>query len=258
MLDRVIDIAAWPLPAQHQEALLKRRIGLGWTGLADALLMLNLSYDTPQARAMAARMARVLRDTAIMASIDLALELGPFPAFRPDRLDPGVVSPESFMGRLPEPLRERARLLGLRNSHLLALAPTGSISIACADNVSPGIEPVWAWTIARPVRDRDARLHTLHLEDHAWRLYRHRFGPDARRPRHFKLAHQVSPQDHLAMVAEVAPFIDGGISKTVNVPETTSREAVQDLFLRAWRDGVKGLTVFRSRTSLQEGSACAA
>lgn len=257
MLDRVIDLTAWPLPAQRQEALLKRRMGLGWTGLADALLMLNLSYDTPQARAMAARMARVLRDTAIMASIDLALELGPFPAFRPHRLDPGVLSPASFMGRLPEPLRERARLLGLRNSHLLALAPTGSISIACADNVSPGIEPVWAWATARQIRDRNARLHTLHLEDHAWRLYRHRFGPDARRPQHFKVAHQVSPQDHLAMMAEVAPFIDGGISKTVNVPETTSRKAVSDLLVQAWRCGLKGLTVFRSTASRQAGAACA-
>ncbi len=252
MLDRVIDLTDWPLPQHKTEALRKRRVGVGWTGLADALCMLNLGYDEPAGRAMASRMACALRDAALEASCELARELGPFPAFDPRALDPATLAPDSFMGRLPQALRDRIRQGGLRNSHLLAIAPTGSISVACADNVSPGIEPIWACRQAREVRDRDGRSHVKNFEDHAWRLYQQLKGPQEASPPHFKRAHDVAPCDHVAMVAAVAPFIDGGISKTVNLQSHTSVETVQGLFIQAWQQGLKGLTIYRSRDTAPE------
>lgn len=154
MLDNVLDETVWPLPQQQEEAANKRRIGLGFTGLGDALIMLGLRYDTPAARAMARRISEVMRDAAYGASVELAKERGAFPLFNADL----YLSRGSFASRLPADLKERIRAHGLRNSHLLSIAPTGTISLAFADNASNGIEPPFSWTYTRRKREAGSFL----------------------------------------------------------------------------------------------------
>ncbi|MBX3638297.1 MAG: adenosylcobalamin-dependent ribonucleoside-diphosphate reductase [Rubrivivax sp.] len=246
MLDNVLDLTPWPLPQQQQEARRKRRVGLGFTGLGDALIMLGLRYDTPAAREMAARIAEAMRDAAYDASADLAAERGAFPLFNADLLFAGG----RFASRLPAPLREKIRRQGLRNSHLVSIAPTGTISLAFADNASNGIEPPFSWTYTRKKRQADGSTREYAVEDHAWRLWRHLKGADAPLPAAFVTALEMSAQDHAAMVAAVAPFIDSAISKTVNVPEDYPYEQFQDLYLQAWAGGAKGLATYRPNSVL--------
>ena len=214
MLDNVLDVTVWPLPQQQEEARNKRRVGLGFTGLGDALIMLNLRYDTQQARDMARQISESMRDAAYDASVELARERGAFPLFNADL----YLSGQRFASRLPAALKERIRAHGLRNSHLLSIAPTGTISLAFADNASNGIEPAFSWTYTRKKRMVDGSFKEYAVEDHAWRLYRHLFGEDAELTPAFVTALEMSAQAHEAMVAAVAPFIDTAISKTVNVP----------------------------------------
>ncbi len=246
MLDDVIDVTHWPLPRQHDEARNKRRIGLGFTGLGDALVMLNLRYDSEPARAAARRIAEVLRDAAYAASVDLAMERGPFPLFNADLF----LQRGRFASRLPAPLKERIRAHGLRNSHLLSVAPTGTISLAFADNVSNGIEPAFSWTYLRKKREAAGTFKEYAVEDHAWRLYRHLKGPDAPLTPAFVTALQMSAEAHQQMVAAVAPCVDTSISKTVNVPADYPYAEFQDLYLQAWRAGLKGLATFRPNSVL--------
>ena len=168
MLDNVLDVTVWPLRHQREQSREKRRIGLGFTGLGDALVMLNLRYDSEAARQMARRIATLLRDTAYDASVDLARERGAFTRFDAGRFLGG----EGFASRLPQALRERIREHGLRNSHLLAIAPAGTISLAFADNVSNGIEPVYGWQCTRHVCLGEGHVHDHAVEDHAYRLFR--------------------------------------------------------------------------------------
>jgi ribonucleoside-diphosphate reductase alpha chain len=246
MLDNVLDITCWPLPRQAEEASGKRRVGLGFTGLGDALAMLNLRYDTPAARAAAARIAQQLRDAAYGASSDLAAERGAFPLFNADL----YLSRGTFASRLPAALKERIRVSGMRNSHLLSIAPTGTISLAFADNASNGIEPPFAWSYTRRKRDADGGFTEYAVEDHAWRLYRHLKGADAPLPPAFVTALEMSAQAHEEMVAAVAPHVDTGISKTVNVPSDYPYADFQDLYLRAWTSGLKGLATYRPNAVL--------
>ncbi|MDH3209564.1 MAG: adenosylcobalamin-dependent ribonucleoside-diphosphate reductase, partial [Burkholderiaceae bacterium] len=214
MLDNVLDITVWPLPQQQEEARNKRRVGLGFTGLGDALVMLGLRYDSEPARAMARRIAAAMRDAAYEASVELARERGAFPLFNADL----YLSGGNFSSRLPLSLREQIRTHGLRNSHLLSIAPTGTISLAFADNASNGIEPAFSWTYTRKKRKPDGSFSEHAVEDHAWRVYRHLRGADAPLTPAFVSALELSAADHTAMVAAVAPCIDSAISKTVNVP----------------------------------------
>lgn len=246
MLDNVLDVTVWPLPQQHEEARRKRRVGLGFTGLGDALVMLNLRYDTEPARAMAARISEVMRDAAYEASADLAKERGAFPLFNADLLLAGG----RFAARLPAPLREKIRAQGLRNSHLLSIAPTGTISLAFADNASNGIEPAFSWTYTRKKRQPDGSFKEYAVEDHAWRLYRHLKGAEAPLTPAFVTALEMSAQAHAAMVAAVAPFVDSAISKTVNVPGDYPYADFQDLYLQAWKSGLKGLATYRPNAVL--------
>jgi ribonucleoside-diphosphate reductase alpha chain len=246
MLDNVLDLTPWPLPQQQQEARRKRRVGLGFTGLGDALIMLGLRYDTLAAREQAARIAELLRDAAYDASADLAAERGAFPLFNADLLFAGG----RFASRLPAPLREKIRRQGLRNSHLVSIAPTGTISLAFADNASNGIEPPFSWTYTRKKRQADGSTREYQVEDHAWRLWRHLKGADAPLPAAFVTALEMSAQDHAAMVAAVAPYVDSAISKTVNVPEDYPYEQFQDLYLQAWAGGAKGLATYRPNSVL--------
>jgi ribonucleoside-diphosphate reductase alpha chain len=246
MLDNVLDITFWPLERQAEEARSKRRIGLGFTGLGDALVMLGLRYDTEPARAAAARIAEAMRDAAYAASADLAVERGEFPLFNRDL----YLSRGTFASRLPAPLKERIRATGLRNSHLLSIAPTGTISLAFADNASNGIEPPFSWTYTRKKRMADGTFKEYAVEDHAWRLYRHIKGEDAPLTPAFVTALQMSAQAHETMVAAVAPYVDTAISKTVNVPADYPYADFQDLYLQAWKSGLKGLATYRPNAVL--------
>jgi ribonucleoside-diphosphate reductase alpha chain len=244
MLDNVLDVTAWPLERQREEAMNKRRVGLGFTGLGDALIMLRLKYDTAEARAMAARISQAMRDHAYLASVELARERGAFPLFNADL----YLSGTSFATRLPEDLKALIREHGLRNSHLLSIAPTGTISLAFADNASNGIEPPFSWTYTRRKRV-DNGWQEYPVEDHAYRRYRAMFGDKSVEPSHlpsyFVTALEMSAKAHQQMVAVVAPFIDTSISKTVNVPEDYPYAEFQDLYFDAWKSGLKGLATYR-------------
>ena len=246
MLDNVLDVTVWPLPQQQQEARNKRRVGLGFTGLGDALVMLNLRYDTPEARAMARRISETMRDAAYEASSELARERGSFPLFNADL----YLSGNTFASRLPQAVKDRIRANGLRNSHLLSIAPTGTISLAFADNASNGIEPAFSWTYTRKKRMPDGSFKEYAVEDHAWRLYRHLKGEKAPLTNAFVTALEMSAKAHEAMVAAVAPCIDTAISKTVNVPADYPYEDFQHLYLDAWQSGLKGLATYRPNAVL--------
>ena len=246
MLDNVLDATVWPLPQQQQEAASKRRVGLGYTGLGDALVMLNLRYDSAAARDMGRQISEHLRDVAYQASNDLAQERGAFPLFNADL----YLSGQNFATRLPAELKKRIHKHGLRNSHLLSIAPTGTISLAFADNASNGIEPAFSWTYNRKKRMPDGSFKEYAVEDHAWRLYRHMFGPDAPLTDAFVTALEMSAQAHEEMVAAVAPFIDTAISKTVNVPADYPYEDFQGLYTQAWQSGLKGLATYRPNSVL--------
>jgi ribonucleoside-diphosphate reductase alpha chain len=241
MLDNVLDVTAWPLKAQHEEAMNKRRVGLGFTGLGDALIMLRLRYDTDEARRAAARISEAMRDAAYRASSELARERGAFPLFNADM----YLSGTSFAARLPQELKVLIRKQGIRNSHLLSIAPTGTISLAFADNASNGIEPPFSWTYTRKKRMADGTLKEFPVEDYAWRLYKHGGGDVSALPPYFVTALELSAASHKDMVAAVAPYIDTSISKTVNVPENYPYSDFQDLYFAAWKSELKGLATYR-------------
>jgi len=241
MLDDVLTVTPWPLRQQDAESTAKRRVGLGYTGLGDALAMLRLRYDTADARSMAARITEFMRDRAYLASVELAKERGAFPMFNADL----YLSGGNFASRLPNEIKDQIRKHGIRNSHLLAIAPTGTISLAFADNASNGIEPPFSWTYTRKKRMGDGTHKEFRVEDHAWRLYRHMFGEDTKLPDYFVTALEISAQAHQEMVAAVAPFIDTSISKTVNVAEDYPYAEFEDLYMKAWKSGLKGLATYR-------------
>ncbi len=241
MLDNVLDVTHWPLEQQQDEARAKRRVGLGFTGLGDALIMLGLKYDTAEARAMATKISEFMRDRSYLASVDLARERGAFPLFNADL----YLSGGNFASRLPAEVKEQIRRHGLRNSHLLSIAPTGTISLAFADNASNGIEPPFSWVYTRKKRMSDGTLKEYSVEDYAWRLYKHLGGDSAKLPEYFITALEISAQAHKDMVAAVAPCIDTAISKTVNVPEDYPYGEFEDLYLTAWKAGLKGLATYR-------------
>src|SRR3954464_642018 len=175
MLDNVLEVTAWPLEQQRNEAMAKRRVGLGFTGLGDALIMLRLRYDGDEARRMAATISEAMRDAASRGSVELARERGAFPLFNADL----YLSSTSFATRLPEEIKSLVRKHGLRNSHLLSIAPTGTISLAFADNASNGIEPPFSWFYKRRKRMPDDSMKEFVVEDHAYRLFKHKHGIDA-------------------------------------------------------------------------------
>ena len=246
MLDNVLDATHWPLPQQQAEAANKRRVGLGFTGLGDALIMLGLRYDTDEARKTAAKISEFMRDRAYLASVDLAKERGAFPLFNADL----YLSGGNFASRLPQHIKDAIRKHGIRNSHLLSIAPTGTISLAFADNASNGIEPPFSWTYTRKKRMADGTHKEYAVEDYAWRLYKHQGGDVAKLPDYFVTALEISAQAHEQMVAAVASYIDTSISKTVNVPADYPYAEFEDLYLVAWKSGLKGLATYRPNAVL--------
>lgn len=246
MLDNVLDLTVWPLPEQAREAQNKRRVGLGFTGLGDALIMMKVRYDSEEGRRLAARLAEAMRDAAYDASVDLAIEKGAFPLFDADK----YLAAPHCASRLPEKIQSRIRKHGIRNSHLLSIAPTGTISLAFADNASNGIEPPFSWFYTRKKRMADGGMQEYLVEDHAYRLWRMMGGDTERLPDYFVSALAMSAQDHMQMVAAVAPYIDTAISKTVNVPADYPFEDFESLYLDAWRAGLKGITTYRPNNVL--------
>jgi len=246
MLDNVLDATHWPLEQQHDEAMNKRRVGLGFTGLGDALIMLRLKYDNPEARAMATKISEFMRDRSYLASVELAKERGPFPLFNADL----YLSGGNFASRLPQDVKDQIRKHGLRNSHLLSIAPTGTISLAFADNASNGIEPPFSWTYTRKKRMADGTHKEYAVEDYAWRLYKHMGGDTSKLPEYFITALEISAQAHEEMVAAVAPYVDTSISKTVNVPADYPYADFEDLYMAAWKSGLKGLATYRPNSVL--------
>ncbi|MEC5212987.1 ribonucleoside-diphosphate reductase alpha chain [Polaromonas sp. CG_9.5] len=245
-LDNVLEVTFWPLPQQQAESSAKRRIGVGFTGLGNALTMLRLRYDAPEGRDMAARIAERLRDAAYAASVALAAEKGAFPKFDAD----GYLAPGTFASRLPAELQQAIRAGGIRNSHLLSIAPTGTVSLAFADNASNGIEPAFSWMYKRKKRESDGSTTEYAVEDHAWRLYRELGGNMDQLPDYFVSALEMSATSHIAMMQAVQPFIDTAISKTVNVPADCAYDDFKSLYQQAWRARLKGLATYRPNAIL--------
>jgi ribonucleoside-diphosphate reductase alpha chain len=243
-LDNVLDLTFWPLPQQKAEAAAKRRIGVGFTGMGDTLAMLRLRYDEEDGRAMAQKIARGMRDAAYAASVELAKEKGAFPAFKAD----GYLQEGTFASRLDEPLKAAIRKHGIRNSHLLSIAPTGTVSLAFADNASNGIEPPFSWTYRRRKREGDGSVTEYDVEDHAWRTFRALGGDTTKLPPYFVSALAMPASSHIAMMEAVQPFVDTAISKTVNVPVDYPYEDFKSLYREAWHAGLKGLATYRPNT----------
>ena len=239
MMDNTIDVSGFPLDEQLQEARAKRRIGLGMTGLADALMMSGLRYGSNEAAELAGDWARQINRAAYITSANLAQEKGAFPLFDHDAYLAGET-----VCALDEDVRDLIGQHGIRNALLTSIAPTGTISLV-ADNVSSGIEPVFAHSYTRKVREPDGSIREEEVSDHAVRLFRAMFGAETELPDYFVTAQDLTPAEHVRMQAAVQHFVDSAISKTVNVPEDISFEAFQEVYRDAYRSGCKGCATYR-------------
>jgi ribonucleoside-diphosphate reductase alpha chain len=238
-LDDVIDISDFPFEAQRAEAQAKRRIGLGVTGLADALIQCRIRYGSREAAALAGRWMAAIQRAAYRASAELAAEKGAFPLYDEQAFlaAPGV-------RRLDQETRALIAANGIRNGLLTSIAPTGTISLL-AGNVSSGIEPVFDLSYSRRILMPSGEARTETVEDFAFRQYRDAFGADTELPDYFVTAQQLAPSDHLRMQAALQSHVDASISKTVNSPETISFTAFQTIYKEAYALGLKGCTVYR-------------
>lgn len=239
-LDRVLDKTNWPLPEQNLEAVNKRRIGLGYLGLADAMAKLGIRYNSAAAIAFTKEVTTVLRDTAYAKSAELAEELGPFPLFDADK----YLQEGTFASRLAPELKDKIRRHGIRNSHLLSIAPTGTIALAFGDNASSGIEPIFSVRQRRTMIMEDGSREEFDLDNAAYREFL-QSGRDPAETDVFVSALQMSVDDHLKIVEAAAPLIDSAISKTVNVPADYPFADFVNLYQRAWTAGLKGITTYR-------------
>ena len=253
MMDNVVDVSRFPLPQQQEEAKNKRRIGLGVTGLADALLMVGLRYGSQEAAKQTEAWLHRIARAAYLASVDLAREKGAFPLFEAE-----AYLASGNMMQMDEDVRAAVRKHGIRNALLTSIAPTGTISLY-AGNVSSGIEPVFAFGYTRKVLQNDGTRTEEEVVDYAVQLWRERFG-DKEFPAHFVTAQELGPLDHVRMQAAAQKWVDSSISKTINCPEDIAFEAFQDVYLQAWEQGCKGCTTYRpndvtgSVLSVSEGS----
>ncbi|MFN9781138.1 MAG: adenosylcobalamin-dependent ribonucleoside-diphosphate reductase [Alphaproteobacteria bacterium] len=237
-LDDVIDVSNYPLPQQEREAKSKRRIGLGVTGLADALIMCRASYGSAESLRLIERWMNCIRRAAYLASCEIAAEKGPFPLFQREPYLDGASVRE-----LDEDVRAAIRSQGIRNALLTSIAPTGTISLL-ADNVSSGIEPVFAYAYRRKILLASGEAHEQVVEDHAYRLYRQQFG-EGPLPDYFVNTQALSPEAHIAVQAAVQKHVDSSISKTVNCPADIPFERFKDIYLKAYDNGCKGCTTWR-------------
>lgn len=248
MMDNVIDVSNFPLEAQREEALNKRRIGLGVTGIADMLIMLRQTYGSFESATTVETVMQKIALTAYWTSVELAKEKGPFPLFDAE----GYLAEGTFAHKLctqfPN-LGDAIRKHGIRNSHLTSIAPTGTISLF-AGNVSSGIEPVFAYEYTRKVLNKDGTRREEKIEDRAVQLYRDYIkkfnsGTDNEFPDYFVSAQTLPPEAHLRMQAAAQKWVDSSISKTINLPEDISFDAFKEVYEEAYRFGCKGCTTYR-------------
>ncbi|MFK7871517.1 MAG: adenosylcobalamin-dependent ribonucleoside-diphosphate reductase [Roseobacter sp.] len=238
MMDNVVDASRFPLDAQAAEAQAKRRIGLGVTGLADALLMVGLRYGSDEAARQTERWLHAIARAAYLASVQLAKEKGAFPLFEAEKyLASGT------MQAMDEDVRAAVREHGIRNALLTSIAPTGTISLY-AGNVSSGIEPVFAYAYTRKVLQKDGSRTEEEVVDYAVQLWREKFG-GVELPDYFVNAQTLAPLDHVKMQAAAQKWVDSSISKTINCPEDISFDAFKDVYMEAWDTGCKGCTTYR-------------
>jgi len=224
----VVDRATYPLPQQEDEARLKRRMGLGVTGLANAVEALGHPYGSVDFLMVTERILKLLRDTAYQTSVSLAIEKGPFPLFDQDYLN------SDFALTLPEYIRRDIATYGIRNSHLLSIAPTGTISLT-ADNVSSGIEPVFSYGYDRTVMEFDGPK-VERVDDYGVRV----FGVKG------KTADQLSPKEHVDVLNLASQYVDSSCSKTCNIGDNVSFDEFKDVYWRAYKGGSSGCTTFRA------------
>ncbi len=238
MMDNVVDASNFPLEAQAQEALAKRRIGLGVTGLADALLMVGLEYGTDEAAAMAETWLKQIARASYLASVELAKEKGAFPLFEAEKY-----LASGNMMQMDDDVRDAIREHGIRNALLTSIAPTGTISLY-AGNVSSGIEPVFAYAYTRKVLQKDGSRTEEEVVDYAVQMWRDKFG-DAPLPDYFVNAQTLAPLAHVKMQAAAQKWVDSSISKTINCPEDISFDAFKEVYMEAYETGCKGCTTYR-------------
>ncbi len=238
MMDNVVDASRFPLPQQAAEAKAKRRIGLGVTGLADALLMVGLRYGSPEAAAVTEDWMKAIARASYLASVDLAREKGAFPLFD---AEPYLAS--GNLAQMDGDVRDAIRAHGIRNALLTSVAPTGTISLY-AGNVSSGIEPVFAYAYTRKVLQKDGSRTEEEVADYAVSLWRDLHG-DAELPAHFVNAQTLPPLDHVRMQAAAQKWVDSSISKTINCPEDISFDDFAEVYMAAWDQGCKGCTTYR-------------
>jgi ribonucleoside-diphosphate reductase alpha chain len=239
MLDNAIDVSKFPLPEQQNEAKAKRRIGLGITGLADALIMCGVRYGSTAAVNLTEKWMRAFSQAAYRASVELAREKGPFPLFDAEKYLAG----ESIQ-ELDEDIRSAIAEHGIRNALLTSVAPTGTISLF-ADNISSGLEPVFSFNYSRNVLLPDGTRKEEQVSDYAWRLYRQMKGENRQLTDAFVGSQDLTPDDHVRMQAVVQKYIDSAVSKTINVPEDIDFDAFKDVYINAYESGCKGLTTYR-------------
>ena len=239
MLDNAIDVSRIPLEAQAREAAAKRRIGLGVTGLADALIFCKTRYGSLESLILIKTWLATISNAAYRASVELAKEKGAFPLY-----DMNAYLARPHIQALPPDIYNAISAHGIRNALLTSIAPTGTISLF-AENVSSGIEPVFAFDYTRKVLQPDGTRTQEKVEDYAVRAYRAKFGADTALPDYFVNAQTLSPADHLAVQAAAQPFIDSAISKTINVPREIAFEDFADVYLQAYGTGCKGCTTYR-------------
>ncbi len=238
MMDNVVDASNFPLEAQALEARNKRRIGLGVTGLADALLMLGLRYGSDAAARQTEDWLHAIARAAYLASVQLAKEKGAFPLF-----EAGPYLASGTMQGMDEDVRAEIARHGIRNALLTSIAPTGTISLY-AGNVSSGIEPVFAYAYTRKVLQKDGSRSEEEVVDYAVQMWRDKFG-DADMPDYFVNAQTLAPKDHVKMQAAAQKWVDSSISKTINCPEDISFEAFKEVYSAAYESGCKGCTTYR-------------
>ena len=238
MMDNVVDTSRFPLEAQAQEARNKRRIGLGVTGLADALLMVGLRYGSDAGAAQTEAWLHAIARAAYLASVDLAKEKGAFPLF-----DAEPYLESGTMQLMDEDVRDAIRRDGIRNALLTSIAPTGTISLY-AGNVSSGIEPVFAYSYRRKVLQKDGSRTEEEVVDYAVQMWRDKFG-DVALPDYFVNAQTLAPADHVKMQAAAQKWVDSSISKTINCPEDIDLETFKNVYLQAYTLGCKGCTTYR-------------
>ncbi len=239
MMDNTIDVSRFPLPEQEAEAKAKRRIGLGVTGLADALILCGVRYGSENGVRLTEAWMRRMQRQAYLASVDIAKEKGAFPLFDRDAFMAGET-----IQALDRDVKDAIAQHGIRNALLTSIAPTGTISLL-ADNVSSGLEPVFSFSYTRNVLMPDGTRKTEEVSDYAYRLYRRMFGENAQLPDYFVDAQSLSPADHVVMQAACQKYVDASISKTINCAEDIPFDTFKDVYLQAYELGCKGCTTYR-------------